>query len=185
MHQPLPQAFPEYSVVKRPQGTHEFRVETKNHFRSRNTSGSHYAGPFDYAFVLIFPVLGAVAWQMVHHWTLILGLLVSLFAFGYWKATRVLWESVIVLPSKDLQLEVHRGLPGRSMFVERWVIPASEISAVIINEGLYGWNVRYYLAVVTKVGEAQSLYVLYENQLPRMPILRDVYHNLQVSLFDA
>jgi phosphatidylinositol glycan class H protein len=69
---------------------------------------------------------------------------------------------VIVLPSKDLQLEVHRGLPGRSMFVERRVIPASTISGVIINEGLYGWNVRYYLAVLTKVDETQSLHVLYE-----------------------
>ena len=69
---------------------------------------------------------------------------------------------MIVLPSKDLQLEVHRGLPGRPMFVERRVIPASTISAVIINEGLYGWNVRYYLAVLTKVDETQSLHVLYE-----------------------
>jgi len=65
------------------------------------------------------------------------------------------------------------------------VIPASTISGVIINEGLYGWNVRYYLAVLTKVGETQSLHVLYENQLPRMPILRDVYHNLQALLFDG
>lgn len=69
---------------------------------------------------------------------------------------------MIILPSKDLQLEVHRGLLGRSMFVERQVIPASTITAVIINEGLYGWNVRYYLAVLTKVNETQSLHVLYE-----------------------
>lgn len=69
---------------------------------------------------------------------------------------------MIVLPSKDLQLEVHRGLLGRPMFVERRVIPASTISAVIINEGLYGWNVRYYLAVLTKVDETQSLHILYE-----------------------
>jgi len=70
------------------------------------------------------------------------------------------------------------------MHVERRMIPASQISAVIINEGLYGWNVRYYLAVLTKVNETQSIHVLYENQLPRMPILRDVYHNLQELLFD-
>lgn len=69
---------------------------------------------------------------------------------------------MIVLPSKDLELEVHRGLPGLPMFVERRVIPASIISAVIINEGLYGWNVRYYLAVLTKADETQSLHVLYE-----------------------
>ena len=69
---------------------------------------------------------------------------------------------MIVLPSKDLRLEVHRGLPGRPMFVERQVIPASTISTIIINEGLHGWNVRYYLAVLTKVGETQILHVLYE-----------------------
>ena len=71
-------------------------------------------------------------------------------------------ESVLVLPSKDLELEVHRGLHSRSMLVERRVIPASTISAVIINEGLHGWNVRYYLAILTKVDETQSLHVLYE-----------------------
>ena len=67
-----------------------------------------------------------------------------------------------MLPSKDVQLEVHRGLGSRPIFVERRVIPASTISAVIINEGLYGWNVRYYLAVLTRVDETQSLHVLYE-----------------------
>jgi len=75
-------------------------------------------------------------------------------------------ETVIVLPSKDLQLEVHRGLPGLHVSVERRVIPASTISAVIINEGLYGWNVRYYLAVLTKLDETQSLHVLYEVRTP-------------------
>ena len=69
---------------------------------------------------------------------------------------------MIVLPSKDIELEVHRGLGGRSIFVKRWVIPASTVSAVIINEGLYGWNVRYYLAILTKTGETQSLHVLFE-----------------------
>ena len=65
MHQPLPQAFPEYCVVKRPQGIREFRVETRGHFRSRNASASYFDGLFDYALALLFPILGAVAWQMV------------------------------------------------------------------------------------------------------------------------
>jgi len=162
MRQPLPLVFPEYCIVKHPQGACEFRVETKFHFQSR--IAPYYTNIFDYVLLLSFPVLGAVVWQMPHHWVLVLGSLVFLILFGYWEATRVLWESVIVLPSKDLQLETHRG--------------------VIINEGLYGWNVRYYLAVLKKVGKTQSLHVLYENQLPRMPILRDVYHNLQALLFD-
>ena len=76
-----------------------------------------------------------------------------------------------MLPSKDLQLEIHRGPLGRSMFIERRIIPASAISGVIINEGLYGWNVRYYLAVLTKLEGAQSMDILYEvkTPFPRMP----------------
>jgi len=65
MHQPLPQAFPEYCVVKRPNGIHEFRVEAQSCFRSRNVSTSYFAGLFDWTLVLIFPILGVVAWRMV------------------------------------------------------------------------------------------------------------------------
>ena len=65
MHQPLPQDFPEYCVVKHPQGVHEFRVDTQSYFRSRNASASYFAGLFDWTLMLIFPILGAVAWQMV------------------------------------------------------------------------------------------------------------------------
>lgn len=65
MRQPLPEAYPEYCVVKHPQGAREFRVETKSYFQSRSAPVSHCIGLFDYALVLIFPTLGAVAWQMV------------------------------------------------------------------------------------------------------------------------
>jgi hypothetical protein len=64
MQQPLPQEFPEYSVVKRPRGVHEFRVETKTHFLARNASASYFTGLCDWALVMIFPIL-AVAWQTV------------------------------------------------------------------------------------------------------------------------
>lgn len=65
LHQPLPQAFPEYCVVKRPSGIHEFKVEAQSYLLSRNASALHYAGLFDSALVLIFPILGAVAWRVV------------------------------------------------------------------------------------------------------------------------
>lgn len=66
MHQPLPQAFPEYCVVKHPQGIREFRVGTGGPFRSRNgSSSSYYTGLFDYALMSIFPILAGVAWQRV------------------------------------------------------------------------------------------------------------------------
>jgi hypothetical protein len=65
MCQPLPQAFPEYCVVKRPNGVHEFRVEAQSYFKLRNASVPYHAGLFDWALVLIFPVLGTVVWRMV------------------------------------------------------------------------------------------------------------------------
>ncbi|KAF9792754.1 hypothetical protein BJ322DRAFT_72878 [Thelephora terrestris] len=184
MHQPLPEVYPEYCVVEHAQGGREFRVESKGYFQSQRAPARNYTGLIDYVLALIVPILGAVAWQMPRRWILILCILICLIPFGYRKATQVLWESVIVLPSKDLQLEVHRGPLGRSMFVERRVISASTISAIIINEALHGWNVRFYLAVLTKVDENQSMHVLYENQLPRMPVLRDVHHNLQTLLYN-
>ena len=64
MQQPLPQEFPEYSVVKRPEGVHEFRVEAKSHFLARNASAPYFTGLCDWALVLIFPIL-AVVWQTV------------------------------------------------------------------------------------------------------------------------
>lgn len=48
---------------------------------------------------------------------------------------------------------------------------------MIINEGLYGWNVRYYLAVLTKAGETQSLQVLFEVKGFRYP------RRLQLEIF--
>jgi hypothetical protein len=65
MHQPLPEAYPEYCVVKHAQGAREFRVETKSYFQSRRAPAPYYTGLVDYVLVLIVPTLGAVAWQMV------------------------------------------------------------------------------------------------------------------------
>jgi len=65
MHQPLLQAFPEYCVVKRPEGICEFKVENRDYFRSRNASSPYYSGLLDCAVMLVFPVLGAVVWQTV------------------------------------------------------------------------------------------------------------------------
>jgi len=65
MHQPLLQAFPEYCVVKHPHGIREFKVESKDCFRSRNASSLYYSGLLDWAVVLVFPILGAIVWQTV------------------------------------------------------------------------------------------------------------------------
>ena len=65
MHQPLLQEFPEYCVLKHPHGIREFKVETTDYFRSRNSSSPYYSGLLDCAAVVIFPIFGAVVWQTV------------------------------------------------------------------------------------------------------------------------
>jgi len=53
-----------------------------------------------------------------------------------------------VIPQHGIQLETHRGLPGWPPFISRRFIPLPTLQDVIINEGLRGWDVRFYLAVV-------------------------------------
>lgn len=68
-------------------------------------------------------------------------------------------ESILSLSPHGLQLEAHRGIPPtpitRSipLFTSRRFIPLPSINDIIINEALYGWNVRYYLAVLCTVNE--------------------------------
>ncbi len=75
-------------------------------------------------------------------------------------------ESVILLPPHGIQLESHRGIVGtRPLFSKRRFIPATSIQDVIINEGLRGWNVLYYLVVVKHTNESNcALEVAYEVQ---------------------
>ncbi|QRW21790.1 SEH-associated protein 4 [Rhizoctonia solani] len=53
---------------------------------------------------------------------------------------------------------------------------------IVINEGLCGWNVRRYLAVLS-AGESR-LHVVFQNIDPPFPVLKEVYHGLRETLFD-
>jgi hypothetical protein len=59
-------------------------------------------------------------------------------------------ESVIVLAPHGLQLETHRGFGSTTFFTSRHFIPKSQLHEFVINEGLRGWNVRYYLAAIVR-----------------------------------
>lgn len=54
----------------------------------------------------------------------------------------------MVLPSLGLQLETQRGLPSVPLFTSRKFIPLTALRDFVINEGLHGWSVRYYLAAM-------------------------------------
>ncbi|KAI8998477.1 hypothetical protein BD414DRAFT_475183 [Trametes punicea] len=110
---------------------------------------------------------------------------VLLSVYIYCRITRVIWESVVILPSLGLQFETHRGFAGLSLFSARKFVPWSSLEDFLINEGLRGWNVRYYLVAIhrTQQGTLQ-LKVAFENILPRFPVLLEVYRGVQEALRD-
>lgn len=72
-------------------------------------------------------------------------------------------ESIIVIPPHGVQLETRFGFQTFTINVTRRFIPLSTLRDVVINEGLYGWNVRYYLvAIVQDRSGATSLAVVFE-----------------------
>ena len=78
-------------------------------------------------------------------------------------------ESILAFPSIGIQLETHRGLSifGHSVLsigVSRDFLPIPAVSDIIINEGLCGWNVCRYLAVLS-AGESQLKVVFQASQI--------------------
>lgn len=75
-------------------------------------------------------------------------------------------ETVLVIPPHGIQLETHRGLPPWPLAISRRFISLTNLRDVIINEALYGWNVRYYLAAVKEhPSTGFSLDVIFEVSL--------------------
>ncbi|KAK0483512.1 GPI-GlcNAc transferase complex, PIG-H component-domain-containing protein [Armillaria novae-zelandiae] len=96
--------------------------------------------------------------------------------FLWHKCSQVVSESIIVIPPHGVQLETRFGFQTFTINVTRRFIPLSTLRDVVINEGLYGWNVRYYLvAIVQDRSGATSLAVVFENILPRFPVLLEIY----------
>jgi len=63
---------------------------------------------------------------------------------------RALEESLLVFPGHGIQLETHRGFKGHIFSSTRTFIPFRILRDVVINEALYGWNVRYYIVAITQ-----------------------------------
>lgn len=73
-------------------------------------------------------------------------------------------ESVIIIAPHGIQLETHRGFPPASVLsASRRFIPMSTLQDFVINEGLHGWNVRYYLTAIERKNPNDfALQVAYE-----------------------
>jgi hypothetical protein len=61
-----------------------------------------------------------------------------------------------------LQLETHRGPFGRAIFISRRSISLSDVSDVIINEGIRRWSILFYLAALVDNEEELKIHVAYE-----------------------
>ncbi|KAF9453244.1 hypothetical protein P691DRAFT_658988 [Macrolepiota fuliginosa MF-IS2] len=171
---PLP-SHPEFSVIDYP-GYREYRVE--NFYIARDGSGRvvKRTSGLTWYWILI-PTFG-LRWFTI--WALVT------VALLYGKCTQILAETILVIPSHGIQLETTRGIANWPFIVSRHFIPLTALQDVIINEGLRRWNVRFYLAAVKEgPGTEYSLDVLFENTLPRMPILLEVYHGIHELLLDG
>ncbi|KIJ54662.1 hypothetical protein M422DRAFT_240746 [Sphaerobolus stellatus SS14] len=124
--------------------------------------------------------------NLVHLLTLAGVILVYIFGLRL----QVLYESIIIIPSYGVQIEVHNGikLPLLSplpLSTHRRFIPVSTICDVVINEALHRWNVRYYACIISDVGDKIVLDVLFQNLLPRFPILEYVYNQVHELLLSG
>jgi len=66
-------------------------------------------------------------------------------------------ESVLILPPHGLQLESRRGLPSLPLFTLRRFIPHTTLQDMVIHEGMRGWGVHYYLAIIKQVNPKSSV----------------------------
>ncbi|KAI0636796.1 hypothetical protein C8Q77DRAFT_525005 [Trametes polyzona] len=170
------QGRPEFTIIEYP-GWLEYRVQAPGSSSRRpnlRTLGVDAVLVIGVArfwdTILINPVYGVFA--------AVLALL-----YVYSRVTRVIWESVVILPSLGIQLETHRGPSGIPLFASRRFVPWASLEDFLINEGLRGWDVRYYLVAVSRTQQgALKLDVAFENILPRFPILLKVYHAVQEAI---
>ncbi|KAI0082753.1 hypothetical protein K474DRAFT_1654910 [Panus rudis PR-1116 ss-1] len=178
---PLPD-HPEFSIIEH-LTCREFRVENWRLARDGSRKVLRFYGWSYYD--ALFPLAISILWPKAHaDKKFFYVLLVAVLIYAYHKCTRILWESVIAIPLLGIQLETHRGLPGLPLSVSRNFIPMSFLRDFIINEGLHGWNVRYYLAAIKEQDQVVTLHVAFENILPYFPVLLEVYHGVQEMMFE-
>ncbi|KAG8833640.1 hypothetical protein FRC18_003300 [Serendipita sp. 400] len=138
-------------------------------------------------------VLLGIIWFIWKHYQspFVVGIILLLLLRG--KTTLLLWESVIVLPSLGLQVEVTRGfcLPWTKriwpLSTSRKFIPLNDIHDVLINEGLRRWSWYYYLAILRRKGEPRNqtaIELSFEDTLPPLAVVREIYHGVREILFE-
>ncbi|OCH95036.1 hypothetical protein OBBRIDRAFT_768641 [Obba rivulosa] len=173
---------PEFSIIDSP-GWREFRVQNPQ-LMYEGTSTFQALSVWSWADAGILLCI-AVTWPLLSDSYVNAAVAaVSGLLYLYLRCTQVLWESVIALPSLGLQFESHRGLPSIPLTVSRRFIPLSRLQDFVINEGIYGWNIRYYAVALHHSDQAAlKLDVAFENMLPHFPVLLEVYQGIHKTLF--
>ena len=111
-------------------------------------------------------------------------------------------ESVVILGPHGIQLETHRGFLTRLPWLtNRRFIASTHLHGVYINEGLRGWNVRFYLVAIKhtaltgstfevayQVSDFKKPFALllysarFQNLLPDQSILQHIYQGIHEIL---
>ncbi|KAM5531027.1 hypothetical protein V8D89_015299 [Ganoderma adspersum] len=171
---------PEFSIIEG-QGWREYRVEAPRRRRPIASRIPALGGLWMDACLVCGT---AYYWKTVTSTTPgIVTLSVVLLLYMYTRSTQIQWESVVILPSLGVQFETHKGFAGISLLAARKFVPWASLEDFLINEGLYGWDVRYYSVAMNRTPQGSlQLEVAFENLLPRFPILLEVYHGVQEAL---
>ncbi|KZS99076.1 hypothetical protein SISNIDRAFT_447920 [Sistotremastrum niveocremeum HHB9708] len=179
MH-PLPHQHPEFQRLELASGVIEYRVGnwTVAKDGSGNLMTNSSLSKVDLVFVAAILLTARLfALKVVYEfWAVVLAI------FIYSKSQRILWESLIVVQSHGFQLETWRGFPNIPLWSSRRFLPLSDFQGILINEGFYGWETRYYLVLAYGTeATGTRLHVVFENILPRLPVLVEIYRELQPS----
>jgi hypothetical protein len=100
------------------------------------------------------------------------------FFFVRWQELTGCLESVVILEPYGIQLETHRGFLTRLPWLtNRQFIASTHLHGVCINEGLKGWNVRFYLVIIRRAAltGAVRFEVAYQVSNLKSPFLLRVY----------
>jgi len=113
-------------------------------------------------------LISALVFTLIHLWL---------------KYNQVLYESIIVIPPHGIQLETHRGYPGLHVFITRRFIRFNGFQDVVIHEGLKGWDVRFFIAVINISSSGNIILdIAYRNLHPQQNVLLYVYRSMHNHL---
>ncbi|KAI6113318.1 hypothetical protein EDD16DRAFT_1484246, partial [Pisolithus croceorrhizus] len=154
---------------------HEYRVG--NGRLARGGGGRIIRGAVAWTwFDLCLPLFISFLWPKVDSTTLAsIGVALSIFAWS--RCNQVPYESVLEFPTLGIQLETHCGHPSLGpLFASRRFIHVSHLEDFVIHEGLWRWDVRYFLVAIKRSNNGSIMFhVAFENILPYFAILLEVY----------